>query len=103
MISSAAGGAYWPIAIRCPSLGPFPSIGGGGGLVVLRVMVECLSDCSQINGHPGPGHAPTPSVTATQEVHPWGSELCRPWGVHTDTSRGYPDNCAVPDVHLRGQ
>ena len=29
MISSAAGGAYWPIAIRCPSLGPFPSIGGG--------------------------------------------------------------------------
>ena len=29
MISSAAGGAYWPIAIRCPSLGPFPSVGGG--------------------------------------------------------------------------
>ena len=23
IISSAAGGAYWPIAIRCPSLGPF--------------------------------------------------------------------------------
>ena len=20
---------FWPIAIRCPSLGPFPSIGGG--------------------------------------------------------------------------
>ena len=29
MFSSAAGGAYWPIAIHCPSLGPFPSIGGG--------------------------------------------------------------------------
>ena len=29
LFSSAAGGAYWPIAIRCPSLGPFPSIGGG--------------------------------------------------------------------------
>ena len=29
MISSAAGGAYWPIAIRCPSLEPFPSVGGG--------------------------------------------------------------------------
>ena len=29
VFSSAAGGAYWPIAIRCPSLGPFPSIGGG--------------------------------------------------------------------------
>ena len=27
--SSAAGGAYWPIAICCPSLGPFPSIGSG--------------------------------------------------------------------------
>ena len=26
---SAAGGAYWPIAIRCPSLGPVPSIGSG--------------------------------------------------------------------------
>ena len=26
---SAAGGAYSPMAIRCPSLGPFPSIGGG--------------------------------------------------------------------------
>ena len=26
---SAAGSAYWPITIRCPSLGPFPSIGGG--------------------------------------------------------------------------
>ena len=29
LFSSAAGGAYWPIAIHCPSLGPFPSIGGG--------------------------------------------------------------------------
>ena len=29
MISCAAGGACWPIAIRCPSLGPFPSIGSG--------------------------------------------------------------------------
>ena len=29
LFASAAGGAYWPIAIRCPSLGPFPSIGGG--------------------------------------------------------------------------
>ena len=26
---SAAGGAYWPIAIRCPSLGPSPSKRGG--------------------------------------------------------------------------
>ena len=26
---SAAGGAYWPVAVRCPSLGPFPSIGAG--------------------------------------------------------------------------
>ena len=24
LFSSAAGGAYWPIAIRCPSLGPVP-------------------------------------------------------------------------------
>ena len=29
LFSSAAGGAYWLIAICCPSLGPFPSIGGG--------------------------------------------------------------------------
>ena len=29
LFSSAAGGAYWPIAIHCPSLGPFPFIGGG--------------------------------------------------------------------------
>ena len=29
LFSSAAGSAYWPIAIRCPSLGPFPSVGGG--------------------------------------------------------------------------
>ena len=29
LFSSAAGGAYWLIAIRCPSLGPFPSIGDG--------------------------------------------------------------------------
>ena len=29
LFSSAAGGAYWPIAICCPSLGPFPSICGG--------------------------------------------------------------------------
>ena len=29
LFSSAAGDAYWPITIRCPSLGPFPSIGGG--------------------------------------------------------------------------
>ena len=28
LLSSAAGGAYWPIAIRCPFLGPFPSWGG---------------------------------------------------------------------------
>ena len=26
---SAAGGAHWPIAIRRPSLGPFPSVGAG--------------------------------------------------------------------------
>jgi len=48
MISSAAGGAYWPIAIRCPSLGPFPSIGGGaprldgkGGGLTSRVDLLC--------------------------------------------------------------
>ena len=29
LFSSAAGGAYWPIAICCPSLGPFPSVGSG--------------------------------------------------------------------------
>ena len=29
LFSSAVGGAYWPIAIHCPSLGPFSSIGGG--------------------------------------------------------------------------
>ena len=29
LFSSAAGGAYWLVAIRCPSLGPLPSIGGG--------------------------------------------------------------------------
>ena len=29
LLSSAAGGAYRPIVIRCPSLGPSPSIGGG--------------------------------------------------------------------------
>ena len=29
LFSCAAGGAYWPIAIHCPSLGPFPSAGGG--------------------------------------------------------------------------
>ena len=29
MIAFAASGTYWPIAILCPSLGPFPSIGGG--------------------------------------------------------------------------
>ena len=29
LFSSAAGGADWPVAIRSPSLGPFPSIGGG--------------------------------------------------------------------------
>ena len=29
LFSSAAGGADWPFAISCPSLGPFPSIGGG--------------------------------------------------------------------------
>ena len=28
LFSSAAGGAYWLIAVRCPSLGPFSSIGG---------------------------------------------------------------------------
>ena len=28
-----AGGAYWPLATySCPSLEPFPSFGGGGGL-----------------------------------------------------------------------
>ena len=43
LFSSAAGGAYWPIAIRCPSLGRFSSIfplgeggfSGTGGLVEL--------------------------------------------------------------------
>ena len=29
VFSSAAGGACWPIATSCPSLGPSPSIGGG--------------------------------------------------------------------------
>ena len=29
LFPSAAGGAYWAIAIRFPSLGPFPSLGGG--------------------------------------------------------------------------
>ena len=29
LFSSAAGSTYWPIAICCPSLGPFPSIVGG--------------------------------------------------------------------------
>ena len=29
LVSSATGGAYWPIAIRRPSLGTFPSIGRG--------------------------------------------------------------------------
>ena len=29
LFSSVAGGAYRPIAIRCPSLGPSPSAGGG--------------------------------------------------------------------------
>ena len=29
LFPSAACGAYWPIAIRCLSLGPVPSIGGG--------------------------------------------------------------------------
>ena len=29
LFSLAASGAYWPIAIHCPSLGPFPSIGSG--------------------------------------------------------------------------
>ena len=36
MISSAAGGAYWPIPIRCPSLGPFPSVGGGAHRLLTR-------------------------------------------------------------------
>ena len=29
LFSSAVSGAYLPIAIHCPSLGPFPSISGG--------------------------------------------------------------------------
>ena len=29
LFSSAVGGAHWPIALRCPSLGHFLSIGGG--------------------------------------------------------------------------
>ena len=44
LFSSAAGGANWPIAIRCPSLGPFPSIGGGnpeGVLILRRVGNDC--------------------------------------------------------------
>ena len=32
LFSSAAGGAYWPIAIRCPSLGPLERGEGDGGL-----------------------------------------------------------------------
>ena len=31
LFSFAAGGANWPITIRCPSLGPIPHAGGGGG------------------------------------------------------------------------
>ena len=33
VFSSAAGGAHWPIAIRCPSH-PFPSVEWGGGALV---------------------------------------------------------------------
>ena len=47
-VLSAAGGAYWPTAIRCPSLGPSPSIGGGAHrpLTTLRPSspsLACLS------------------------------------------------------------
>ena len=44
LFSSAAGGAYWPIAICCPSLGPFSSIGPPNTVpLVLK------------KGHPCPG------------------------------------------------
>ena len=43
MISSAAGGAYWPIAIRRPSLGPFPSIGAHQLLTTLLTFLFLLA------------------------------------------------------------
>ena len=48
LFSSAAGGAYWPIAIRCPSLGPFPSTGGGAHrpLTTLRPSSSSLPNFS---------------------------------------------------------
>ena len=40
---SAAGGAHWPIAIRCPSLGPVPSIGAHQPLTTLCPSSSSLS------------------------------------------------------------
>ena len=46
LFSSAVGGAYWPDAIRCPSLGPFPSIRHGAHR---HLTTQCPSSCSLPN------------------------------------------------------
>ena len=91
LLSFAAGGAYWPIAIRCPSLGPSPSVGGGAhwpltarcpsssSLAYLSLSTSLsfpLVSCA--NGAPGlspfhcscvgPGQQPSPLAGGVQAV-----------------------------------
>ena len=46
VVLAAAGRAYWLIAIGCPSLGPFPSIGGGAHQPLTTL---CPSSSSLLN------------------------------------------------------
>ena len=52
LFSSAAGGAYRPIAIRFPSLGPFPSMGGGAHRPLTTLSFLFLRAQSGIQSNP---------------------------------------------------
>ena len=84
---SAAGGAHWPIATHCPSLGPSPSVGGGASRPLTHPSspsVACLSLSTAVpfplggraNGAPGPrkyykGRAPQEEEGGVTRYPPW--------------------------------
>ena len=65
LFSSAAGGTYRPIAIRCPCLGPFPSAGGGA-----HRPLTALCPSSPSLAYP---------FLSTSLSFPFGLPLHRPW------------------------
>ena len=102
---SAAGSAYWPITIRCPSLGTFPSIGGG-----THRPLTALCPSSPFPWSAVPTEPPDfPCFTALCQVHAEeGNCPCR-WPGASKRSSQTDGEGPLPnggfwarDVHLRG-